>query len=233
MYAGSSWRLVTYSMLFGAAGYHLVTVGDELNKPSTIWCDSRVAVRVACGSTCGCITRFHDFSPDFWFPGWFQLISAHVAFSLRGNLFNLQENTDLTGLISDFTRQGVRDFKKCRTPRPLITSSATADSVALCVCVWDGGGVVLCVLCFTQQHVTNLSRSNQNQLLPLSNWQQNVQQTLWKVTRCFDSWYKFRSSPRRVQKYLNQVGQSPNVIIRLEKVVHSGLSTHTIIKVIL
>ena len=59
--------------------------------------------------------RFHDFSPDFWFPGWFQLISAHVA-SLLENL-NLQANTNLIGLISDFTRQGVRDFKKRWTPQ--------------------------------------------------------------------------------------------------------------------
>jgi len=44
-----------------------------------------------------------------------KLIFAHVAFSLRENLFNLQANTDFTCLISDFTRQGVQDFKKSRT----------------------------------------------------------------------------------------------------------------------
>ena len=61
-------------------------------------------------------TRFLDFGPDFWFPDWFQLIFAQVVFSLWKSLFNLQANTYLTGLISDFTRQGIWDFKKCWTP---------------------------------------------------------------------------------------------------------------------
>ena len=55
-----------------------------------------------------------------WFLGWFQLISAHEAFSLRENLFNLQANTDLTGLISE----GVRDFN-------LMCDLATKDGILL------------------------------------------------------------------------------------------------------